>query len=294
MVIFLHIARTGGLTMRSLIRRSYSPIKSDNNAYLNLRHSDLDTLAEKRVALTPSYVHAHFLGYGVHRHFSTDTEPRYITMLRHPTDRLRSLLTYGTKGGFSSLDHAVHDFFSKTRRSTHTELQTNILERAGYDNMMTRTLGSVDGTAIPRDTRACTVDTFELAVHRLLTKIDVVMITERFDESVLLLQKVIGLRNPWYRQINNTKPDRLQAGAIHNNAPSHQKALTDLKEYAVSRDHYDCRLYELALEHFDYQLSREYSDVQKDLLRYRRLNKFFGSCYKLWDSIMPVKLFYKN
>ena len=291
-VIFLHIARTGGLTMRSLIRRSYPPIK--NNSYINLRHYELASLKEKQTIPAPAYVHAHFVGYGVHRFFSKDTKPLYITMLRNPVDRLRSILTYGEDGGFENLDHALDSFFSKTGRATHTEVQRNILQRARHDNMMTRTLGSVDGTVIPRDTNSCTEETFQLAVHRILNKIKAVMITERFDESVLLLQKSIGLRNPWYRQINYTKSDRLQSSTVPNRYQSHTNSFDDLRNYTLSRDHYDFRLYELALEHFNSTLSQEYCDIENHLLRYRHLNRFAGTLYKVWDRVMPMKLFYED
>jgi hypothetical protein len=279
--------------MRSLIRRSYSPIKQNHGAYLNLRYTELQALKDAQKTPAPKYIHAHFVGYGIHQLFDYEVAPTYITMLRHPVERLRSILTYGQTGGFENLDHALSNFLSNPQPDL-TELQKNILERARFDNMMTRTLGSLDCTAIPRDASICSEDIFHVAMDRILNHIDLVMITERFDESVLILQNTLGLRNPWYRRINSSRSSTLQSSAKLGHGRPQPSVLHDLENYVLSRDQLDCRLYKAALQRFESRIDQEFNDINQDLAQYRRSNRLFGSCYKVWDKFMPRKIFYKN
>ena len=270
--------------MRSLIRRSYPPLLNNKQSYLNLRLTDLKNLKNRESIAAPQYAHAHYLGYGVHRYVDSTSRPIYITMLRNPEARFRSLFrrTPEENGGFRSVRHGLDSLFSDINQRTFTGPQLKILKRAKIDNVMTKTLGCRDGLLNLEEKTSCTLETYELAQERLLKRIDTIMISERFDESVLLLQKILNLRSPYYRRVNT--------GNVPYSANSQNEDLTD---FILSRDHYDCKLYTTAVERFDSMIRERFQNIEQDLGRYRWRNRIIGNVFHVWDNVSPIKFFYK-
>ena len=252
-----------------------------------MRNSDLDNIHKLQAMVAPTYVHAHYLGYGLSKYFRMTERAQYITMLRNPVERVFSLLYHSRGEQFNCWEDAFEVFLSGNAKNASTDAIGARLKRASLDNTMTRTLGSEDGR-IGEGIEPCDEKTFELAEKRLSEIIDVVMITEFFDESVLLLSKKLGLKSPFYRRINLTS-----SNARPSIRPDAEICLfRQFKEFFEKRDHYDAALYKQALERFLMEFNTSFDDAENALAACRRMCRIVGIGLLVADMLIPGKTFF--
>lgn len=85
-ILFLHIPKTGGASLADVFEQNFGPWGSD--VYFNANDwSNLNSEKMKRARV----VHGHF-PYGIHNYINRDY--KYITIIRHPADRIASLYSY--------------------------------------------------------------------------------------------------------------------------------------------------------------------------------------------------------
>lgn len=88
-VIFLHIPKTGGTTLLTVLRRVYQDGFFDNNLARRTKqpeYKDLDPDSKAKVRLIKGHVQ-----FGFHNHAPDPDAVRYFTFLRDPVDRVESL-----------------------------------------------------------------------------------------------------------------------------------------------------------------------------------------------------------
>ncbi len=179
LTIFLHIPKTGGSSLRQVIRRHYHPTSIYSiYQYSEKRLRQLQNLSEERREEI-NLLEGHFnLGY--HQFFNQPYS--YITMLRDPVERIISL----------------YYFILNTRGWVYDEIMSRNMEleefvRSGIDptveNHQTRMLASIDYNNVPFGQSS--IDILQKAKHNLQSHFSVVRLTERFDESLLLLRGLL-------------------------------------------------------------------------------------------------------
>ena len=248
--IFLHIPKTAGSTLSNILsqnyrrRRIYTIDGRDPAGYWD------------RFRLLPAKERNSYacirgrMRYGIHQF--VDHECRYFTFLRDPIDTVVS-----------------HYYFAR-KKSTHhlhqkaIELSLEEYVRQGItkdvNNGMSRKLS---GYADPVRGEPREPD-LKLAKDNLRTHFTVVGITERFDQSLILLKRAFNWMSIFY-QSRNINPHRQKISELS------PKTVDVIREY----NEMDTQLYKYANKRLEMDLE-SLEDWQSILQRFRRTNRLCG------------------
>jgi hypothetical protein len=171
-LLFLHIPKTAGSTLRRIIERRYG-----RRAVFSVGEAtgaDIDRLA----GMTPQQLEriravvGHF-PFGLHALLPDAST--YVTLLREPADRIVSHFYYAARTSESPLFAEIEATGRNLRRYVEEAPAA-----AWFNNGQTRLLGSID----PRDAAPADRSTLDRAKARLLSDFAIVGLAERFDESL--------------------------------------------------------------------------------------------------------------
>jgi hypothetical protein len=242
--IFLHISKTAGTSMRSVIQRQY-PAETFfdlDPSYFVSDSSRYEEVIKQRVALLRSmsdeekrrirYI-IYSTTFGVHQLLPQPCV--YMTMLRDPIDHFISSYYFAVNNTAHIRHHEIME------KNITLETYLDHFERDA--NKQARTLCGYDeidqsySVTIPLPTSA-----LQMAKENL-KKIAVVGITERFDESLLLMQDAFGWRDIRYER-KNVAPKRLQLDQL---SPALRERLQttlapDLELYAYAKSLFEERI----------------------------------------------------
>ncbi len=205
-VLFLHIPRTAGSTLHGIMKKQYADDEMFTGQLLfGDEIANFTALPEERKKKL-RIVKGHF-AHGVHE-LIPGGEGAYMTFLRDPIDRVVSLYHFIRRRPDNSLHEAattmtLKDFVASGVAPTHT------------DNGMTRFLG---GAAMD-DFGTITDEVLDRAISNL-EACEVIGLTERFDESLLLCRKAFGWNEPVFYERQNVTQNRpaietLDAETLH-------------------------------------------------------------------------------
>lgn len=221
--IFVHIPKTAGSSIRTLISSNYSETE-----VLSLYGSHLEILQQSRDHIGKLSQFGLIQGhtpYGTH-HFIGCQNPRYFSFLREPISRTLSDIAHSTRHP----SHGFHHIFGAPKSGIKEKI-----EAAGkicyYRNNMTHFLSGNFYT------QEISLKDFSNAVDNLWRS-EFVGISEYFEKSVLIMGRMLG----WSRFIPqkcNVRPD---AGFPVT------KEIIDLCSEFLD---YDLQLYSIGLEEFE-------------------------------------------
>ncbi|MBX9974020.1 sulfotransferase family 2 domain-containing protein [Cytobacillus firmus] len=181
-LIFMHIPKTGGMTLKRIIKRQYPDINILKDITDGKTSEFKKIVSEKEI----QFVFGH-LSFGLHMH--TSKPCTYVTMMREPIDRVISMYYYviGKK------DHPLHGIVKDLLIEEfidHPDLKVHT------NNMQTkRVLGK--NSLSPSD--------LEQAKQNLQEHFSVIGITEMFDDSVALMKQKFNWNDISYVRKNQTK-----------------------------------------------------------------------------------------
>jgi len=132
-------------------------------------------------------------------------------------------------------------------------------ETPGLDNLQTRMLAGPEAEALPFG--QCDRDVFETAKRNLIDRIAVSGLTERFDETLLLLQRRFGWKAPCYVP-ENVGVNRISRDTIPR----------PLLRRIWETTRWDRELYALAAARLDAQIAWQGPSFAQDLRRFRIAN----------------------
>lgn len=257
-VIFLHIPKTGGLSVNLVLTRQFIG-RRGYTVHRNIAES-----VEKLVALPQperdaiDYISGH-VRYGIHEIWTASAN--YFTMLREPIARAVSGYVFlGVTARGKANPELRGDF--ETFMKSPTRANYNVARLAGYPP-------GQPGVNLT-EAEAATPEALALAEANL-RKMRVVGLTEQFDVTMLLLRRAYGWRNVYYvRQNTTAKRKKSKQETV---SPELRQELTRL--YA-----HDLALYETARSLFEEQC-RAYGDtLEADLALYRRNNATYGRLFE--------------
>lgn len=252
-LIFLHLMKTGGRTLVHILKQN-----SDRPSRFHCSQKPGETLADlkamsedQRRSLRLFYGHMEF---GLHE--ALPQPSTYITLLRHPLDRVVSHYYYG----FFTERHYTHDLVNTKNISLSDYMACGITE---LDNGQTRRIAGSVARSIPFG--QCPPDLLEIAKRNLDERFLLVGLTERFDEFLLLLGRSLPLAQPLYVRSNvNTKKSAL-------------KPLTDGDRASVlNYNQLDLQLYDYAAHRFNQKVAELGQPFQQELELFQAANQQYA------------------
>jgi hypothetical protein len=236
-LVFLHIPKTAGMTVGTSLRWNF---RRRETIHLKILDKPLDEQLERIPVETRA--RARFLSghmpYGAHRYLPTPCD--YVTVLRDPIARVISVY----KQILKDPRHVLHDRVVGTRTGLEEYVESGMDEGQTH-NSQTRQLsgkqfGVVDDAAL--------VD-----AKQNLEGFLVVGLTERFEETIALLRRAVGLRMPLYVTRNTSFPLEVSERA---------------RELIVERNELDRDLYSFACELFKDTVARQNNSFRSEVSMY--------------------------
>ncbi|MEL6779903.1 MAG: sulfotransferase family 2 domain-containing protein [Cyanobacteria bacterium J06597_16] len=284
LVIFLHLPKTAGTTLKHITRRQYSP--SETFEFYSVTRQPAKgingfiSLPEKRKE-NMKFVTGH-IGFGLHQFI--DKPSTYITVLRDPIKRVISFYHYlqRTNPNHQSLE----GIDSLERFVQSADLVRNDMTKY-LSNVKMKTQLAYKGGDAPEDRITCTPEDLEQAKENLRTHFSVVGLTEEFDKTMVLIRRKLGWQVFPYLNANVAKK-KTSSRAVS------EEAMALLKEY----NSYDVELYQYAQSLFQAQISAqgddfavEYKTFEKELSEHTvglkfKLNSFYNrASHKLYEVL---------
>ena len=286
MLIFLHIGRSAGLTLRPIIKHGLQSLKNNTSLYLDVPWKNPNKTISNWIGTNnfpPIFCNAHYVGFGVHRKIDRTykIKSKYFTMIREPLSRSVSILSSGRGGWmFNGEKENINMVLFGKIPNNITDTEKIRINHARTDNVITRTLGCKNGEISFDNSDKCSSVIFERAINNITKVIDLVLLTEKFDESVLLMKKKYNLLRPYYYKINKKVKNKSSAD------------FTDEQiEFIHNRDKYDFKLYAIAEKIIEKKIKLNFKNFDKELNQYRIKNKIYGSMLYYFDHISPKPLF---
>lgn len=249
----MHQMKTGGVTLRSIIEDQY-----DQKIIYRIDGKRFRESVREFIAL-PAYEREQFtvitghMFFGLHNIIHSPC--KYITMLRHPIDRVISLYYYQLR--------PQHKFHISPDMSLIDYLEQGVAVNA--NNGMTRFIAGKDSTDVPYG--QCTDELLDQAVTNIKDHFLAVGLTERFDESLILFKRVLKWEKiPYYHRKENVNPLKPQQVQISD------EDITVMKKY----NRLDLRLYQYAAQLFEALINQQDSSFQQELQMLCRGNQKIG------------------
>lgn len=262
LLIFIHIPKTAGITLSFVLQRQFS-----RKQFLRL-YQDQDAKIQGYIDATTSQrnsirgIRGHF-GYGIHEQLQ-EQDYIYFTMIREPIARVISHY-------FFHLYHPLENPppISRKIRKEKIKLKPYVtdLKLKVLDNHQTRLLvGDQDG--MKPEFGQCPSEFLEIAKRHLDEHFAVVGVTERFDETLLVLQKVFGWKMPLYisKNISRIRPKDDEI------SPYAREAIADINQL-------DLALYQYANERLDQLIKENFMFFKLRLFWFRLVNRFYNHLY---------------
>ena len=264
-LIFIHIPKTGGSTLHQIIGRQYN-----SRSILNVKNS---READQFKALPLKEKHKTkvlkgHMAFGYHKAFSTPDTVGYITMLRHPIDRVISNYYFI----LNRKNHHTHTKLIANNYSLKDYVTSGVIANA--ENAQVRLLSN----NIYAPHGECTPKMLGQAKENLDRYFSVVGINSMFDASVLLMKNELNWQIPLYTRENVAKQKILRSDID-------EETLQVIKKYNAL----DIELFEWATLRLEKQIAAEGPAFQKQLHRFKKANQIFQKVATIKNSLFQRK-----
>jgi Galactose-3-O-sulfotransferase len=268
-IIFLHIPKAAGSTLAGILDRYYNKDRIFKIVGSRLKETVAEFTSLPAARRAEIMLLKGHMPFGLHEYLPHPTT--YVTMLRDPTARIVSGYYFARKRPAHYLYEPINGKNLDLERFVSTGITTET------DNGQLRLLtGHIDDIEIG----GCTSQLLDQAKSTLSKYFAVVGLSERFDESLLLIKRKLGWnRLPLYRKRNvaEHRPPEL---------PKH--VLNIIRKH----NELDYELYQWASRRLQHELEQE--DIQKELGKFLVANSIYQSYIGLKESMYYLYKKYKE
>jgi hypothetical protein len=264
-VIFLHIPKTAGSTLESILERKF-PFRKTYDIY-----GYGDSIAKKveRLKGMPDsekrkyvLIKGHYQ-FGLHEHLPQ--ESTYITFLRNPIERIISHYNYVSNDSA----HPLHGSIKDGRMTVEDYvLSGRSLE---LDNGQTR---MISGRESESGFGQCSAEILEIAIRNIEAHFALVGLVERFEESMVLMKQSFGWNNVYYARKNVSRNGIRKSDLTPG-------ALRTLEKHSLL----DIELYRHAEKLLAEKVAARSEEVACDIARLRKYNRY----YRPIDLMLALK-----
>ena len=257
-VIFVHIPKTAGTTLRHIIQSQFQP----NNVFefYSLKTQPPKVLKgiEKYNSLseaqkkTIKFISGHF-GVGLHEFIQRPCT--YITILRNPVERVVSYYYFLLRNQNKIVQNKTLLEFIQTYGGVHNSMTC-------YLSGLTLK-AQVKEPNLNLEQQRFEPEILEQAKANLQKYFKVVGFVERFDETCILLKKILGWNiSPFY---------------IRKNVSKHQNWTQDIPKDTLNLiekfNELDLQLYDYAQEMFEEMINQQGADFAEELQNFQTVNQ---------------------
>jgi hypothetical protein len=253
-IIFLHIPKTAGSTFKSIIKKNYKK-KEIYELYSPNTKASLEKLKimsddeKRKIKIICGHV-----GYGIHRYLPQRC--LYVTFLRDPVQRIVSHYYFV----LAKPHHRLHQEIVSKRMSLKDHVSRPITNAVLNDQ--TRHIGA-NYPWIPRNKLEDTTRTMLNKAKKRCNHFSVIGLTERFDETLLLLKKEFAWKNIFYLRENVSKKPK-------------QKLHEDFLRECKIKNQLDMELYDFAKRRFAKTLDEQGFKFAIELAIFKFLNGIYA------------------
>lgn len=254
-LVFLHIPKTAGQTLRSSLALNFP---KDRQINLDILDKPLDKELEKiplEARSSARLVWGH-MPYGIHRHLPQACE--YFTVLREPVARVVSVYKYILR----ATNHVLHDRVVGQGIPLEEYVESGV-DESQTENSQTRQLSGRQFGPLDREALE--------EAKKNLEGFLVVGLTERFDETFVLLRRELRLRVPVYMTRNVSPPFDVSRRAL---------------ELIQTRNHLDLEVYRFAQDLFVQQVARQGHSFGLEVAAYRAFRPISRMAGPMTNSLL--------
>lgn len=252
--IFMHIEHTGGSTLNQIIERQYAAHERYEIYHLGqgvvARFMAMPEDERRRFKL----IYGH-LFYGIHRHVPGNS--RYLTIMRHPVDRIIASYTFLTR--------KTNTLWHKVYKESAVSWQDHLNARRDEIRQISRIVGGDDDLLKRRRMQELPDNALETAIAHLENDFAMVGLQDRYDESLLMMRHVLNWQKPVAYIRKNVTSKRVTLADL----PADDRALIErAAEIEMPLYEYAKRRFEAQLEAYPGDLGRDLAQLRDDNTRY--------------------------
>lgn len=270
-VIFLHIPKTAGSTLNRIIARQYEQ-KSIFSIY-GLRRNERECESIDEFKRLPEarrreikVLQGH-IGFGLHEYLPQPST--YITILRDPVDRIISHYYFVLRDP----DHYLYNEVTSKHMSLKDYVCSGISPE--LDNGQTKLLSTT--TAVNSYTQGSN-EMLESAKKNIKEHFALVGLTERFDETLILLKRSLNWTPPFYTKQKVTK-----------NRPIKEDVSKDILKLIEKSNELDIELYKYVENLLKEQINQSANFLETELKQFQFLNGFYSKLDGFYRVVNKVK-----
>jgi hypothetical protein len=259
-LIFLHIPKAAGSTLRRIIEKQYEPSTIFTIPSFYSSKEEFRQVAEfqlKEIKVLKGHMF-----FGLHEVLPKPST--YITLLRDPVERIISHYYYVLRNPSHYLYKDV-----KSKNMSLKEYASSGLS-VELDNGQTRL---ISGFNFPDHSQPASQEMLEVAKQNLKLHFAVVGIAEEFNKTLIILKKEFGWKMHFYVKENTTK-----------NRPMKERISKETLDVIRNYNELDIELYRYAKDIFEDLVNQQDASFEREIKVFNLLNGVYQSYRELYAS----------